>query len=110
MEPLPRTRSAQSDAIHHQHEQRQGDAAEQGGNDGRVGSGHVLRRIDIGKHAAISGNRHGGDDYADTREHAADWHDERQADEYQRHDDQPQEGDAIQTRVGERGADIAVRE
>ena len=103
-------RLTQPHHVHHQHEQRQGDAAEQGGNDGRVGGGHILGRVDIGKHAAIAGDGHRGDDDAQTREHAVDRHDKRQTDEHQRHDDQAQEGDAVQARVGERGADIAVRE
>ena len=103
-------RLPQSHHAHHQHEQREGHAADQGGDDGRMGGGHVLGRVDIGKHAAISGNRHRGDDDAQAREHAVDRHDERQTDEHQRHDDQAQEGDAVQARVGKRGADIAVRE
>ena len=96
--------------IHRGDEQRQGHAAEQGGNNGRVRGGHILRRIDIGKHAAISGNRHGGDDHADARKHAVDRNDEREADKDQRHDDQAQQAHAIQAGVGECGADIAVRQ
>ena len=92
----------------HRADQRQRDGAHQRGYHHAVGSGHIVRGIAVGKHGAVAGNGHGGQQHADAREHRI-HRQELDRQQLQRgHDEHAQKAYAVHALVGQRLSDIAV--